>query len=85
LEAAATLALALLIHFFVSAEQSTLDAEKRFDYDIIYFSPQQVNIDAHIFKMILKRGQRPLVAKILLSRILVLNEVVAFFVHTIVG
>ena len=35
--------------------------------------------------MILKRGQRPLVAKILLSRILVLNEGVAFFVDTIVG
>jgi len=85
LEAAATLALALLINFFVSAEQGTLDAEKRLDDYVIYFSPQQVNIDTHIFKMILKRGQRPLVAEILLRRILVLNEGVAFFVDTIVG
>jgi hypothetical protein len=58
LETAATLAsnFALLTHFFVGTEQGTLDAEKRLDYNVVDFGPQQANIDSHIFKVNLQRG-----------------------------
>ena len=75
----------LLTHFLVSTKQGTLDAEKRLDNNIVDFGPQQANIDAHIFKVALQRGQRPLVAEVLLSRIFVLNEGVTLLVDTIVG
>jgi len=75
----------LLAHFFVSAKHGALHAKKRFDDHVIYICPQQVDIDAQIFKVILQRRQGPLVAEVLLSCIFILNESVTFLVHTVVS
>jgi len=75
----------LLAHFFVGAKHGALDTKKGLNDYVIYFRPQQVDIDAHIIKVILQSRQGPLVSEVLLSCILILNERVTFLVHTVVS
>ena len=71
--------------FLKSSLDIVLSAEQCFNDDIIDARPEQVHVDTNLLEMLAEGTQTPLIAKIVLLCVLILNKPVIFLVDRVIG
>ena len=73
------------LHFLSSVEQVLLDRDKALQNSIVDLRPHQFYVDAHFCEMVLEGREGPLIADVLLMRILIFHERIVRLIQAVVG